>query len=201
MLRRAQQVDETRQRITEAAVRLHTSRGPSEASIAAIAEEAGVTRLTVYRHFPDQEELFAACMNHWESLHPPPNPLAWSAIKDLVERARVALRDLYTWYSEVGGDLAPIHRDLEHLPPGARARIEAGNAWLAEAIVGDEGRDETVGTRRARRLRAIAAHLVRLETWRSLVVEQGLDTAEAVDIGVAWLRAAANQDAGNPASV
>jgi AcrR family transcriptional regulator len=201
MLRRAQQVDETRQRITEAAVRLHTSRGPSEASIAAIAEEAGVTRLTVYRHFPDQEELFAACMNHWESLHPPPNPLAWSAIKDLVERARVGLRDLYMWYSEVGGDLAPIHRDFEHLPPGARARMEAGNAWLAEAIVGDEGRDETVGTRRARRLRAIAAHLVRLDTWRSLVVEQGLDTAEAIDMGVAWLRAAATQDAGNPASV
>ena len=53
MQRRAAQVDETRLKITEAAVRLHTTVGPSQTSIAAVAEEAGVTRLTVYRHFAD----------------------------------------------------------------------------------------------------------------------------------------------------
>lgn len=196
MGRRAEQIDETRQRITEAAVRLHTGVGPSRASIAAIAEEAGVTRLTVYRHFPDQEALFAACMNHWESLHPAPDPAVWSGIEDLVERAHHGLGDLYQWYAEVGDDLAPIHRDIDHLSPGTRARMDADDARLAEALAGDRARDERVGTVRARRLRAIAAHLVRLETWRSLVVEQGLSTADAVEAGVAWLRAEAIESAG-----
>ena len=45
MGRRAERVDETRERITEAAVRLHTTVGLSRASIAAIAEAAGVTSL------------------------------------------------------------------------------------------------------------------------------------------------------------
>lgn len=197
MGRRAEQIDETRQRITEAAVRLHTGVGPSRSSIAAIAEEAGVTRLTVYRHFPDQEALFAACMKHWESLHPAPDPAVWSGIEDLVERARHGLEDLYQWYAEVGDDLAPIHRDFDHLPPGTRARMDADDARLAEALAGDRARDERVGTVRGRRLRAIAAHLVRLETWRSLVVEQGLGTADAVEAGVAWLRAVAIEGAGS----
>ena len=43
MKRRAEQVDETRLRVTEAAVRLHTTVGPAHSSIAAVAEEAGVT--------------------------------------------------------------------------------------------------------------------------------------------------------------
>ena len=65
MRRRAEQVDETRLRITEAAVRLHTTVGPAHTSIAAIAEAAGVTRLTVYRHFADLDTLFEACTAHW----------------------------------------------------------------------------------------------------------------------------------------
>src|ERR1039457_6337227 len=50
MRRRAELVDGTRQRITEATVRLHTTVGPAHTSIAAVAEEAGVTRLTVYAY-------------------------------------------------------------------------------------------------------------------------------------------------------
>ncbi|HEU4572144.1 MAG TPA: TetR family transcriptional regulator, partial [Candidatus Limnocylindrales bacterium] len=68
MSRRAERVDETRQRITDAAIRLHTSVGPSGTSIAAVADAAGVTRLTVYRHFPDMAALFAACSAHWFGL-------------------------------------------------------------------------------------------------------------------------------------
>src|SRR5665811_1687119 len=73
MKRRAEQVDETRQRITEAAVRLHTTVGPAHSSIAAVAEEAGVTRLTVYRHFADLDALFAACRAHWSAQNPRPD--------------------------------------------------------------------------------------------------------------------------------
>jgi AcrR family transcriptional regulator len=190
MRRRAEHVDETRRRITQAAVKLHTTVGPSRASIAAIAKEAGVTRLTVYRHFADPDALFAACMNHWESCHPAPDPAAWTSIDHLEERARVGLRALYAWYREVADDLTPIHRDLDHLTERARARMAASEAALAATIAG-----ETAETSGARLTRAVAAHLVRFETWRSLVVDQGLSLDEAVETGTSWLVAVANSAA------
>ena len=57
--RRAESEQETRLRITEAAVALHGSVGPARTTISAIADKAGVQRATVYRHFPDEETLFA----------------------------------------------------------------------------------------------------------------------------------------------
>src|SRR5918999_188498 len=74
MSRRAEGVAETRQRIVEATVELHGTVGPAASTIAAIAERAGVTRLTVYRHFPDDEALWAACSGHWLSQQDPPDP-------------------------------------------------------------------------------------------------------------------------------
>ncbi len=65
MHRRAEQVEQTRERITEATVRLHRTVGPAHTSIAAVADEAGVTRLTLYRHFADLDTLFGACRTHW----------------------------------------------------------------------------------------------------------------------------------------
>ena len=55
---RARRQAETRQRIVEAAVDLHGTLGPARTTISAIAERAGVQRLTVYRHFPDELSLF-----------------------------------------------------------------------------------------------------------------------------------------------
>src|SRR5918994_3673741 len=88
MRRRRDLVDRTRQRITEAAVRLHTSVGPSRTSMSAVADAAGVTRVTLYRHFPDADTLFHACMGHWRSTHPPPNVEAWQAIPEFERRVR-----------------------------------------------------------------------------------------------------------------
>lgn len=69
--RRAEQQDETRERIVVAAVRLHEALGPANTSIKAIAEAAGVQRLTVYRHFPDDASLFQACTAHYLGQHSP----------------------------------------------------------------------------------------------------------------------------------
>src|SRR6478752_1945029 len=59
--RRAENQAETRRRIVEATVDLHTEVGPSRTSISAIAVRAGVQRHTVYAHFPTARELFLAC--------------------------------------------------------------------------------------------------------------------------------------------
>ena len=58
--KRAEQMGETRQRITEAAIELHGSVGPSRTTMSAVAERAGVERRTLYRHFPNEADLFAA---------------------------------------------------------------------------------------------------------------------------------------------
>jgi len=52
MRRRAEAQLETRRRITESAVELHGTLGPSRTSMSAVAAHAGVRRSTLYRHFP-----------------------------------------------------------------------------------------------------------------------------------------------------
>src|ERR1035437_5730256 len=120
MRRRAEQVDETRTRITEAAVRLHTTVGPAHSSIAAVAEEAGVTRLTVYRHFADLDALFEACRAHWSAQNPRPDATAWPLIADLEERARRAFGELYGWYRDHADELYPDRKSTRLKPSHAQ---------------------------------------------------------------------------------
>src|SRR5436309_3161577 len=93
--RRAESEADTRLRITESAVQLHGSLGPSRTSISAVAEHAGVRRSTVYRHFPDDAALFAACSAHWGEANPPPDLASWAAVEDPGERLRSGLLELY----------------------------------------------------------------------------------------------------------
>src|SRR6476619_6543291 len=79
MRARQENVDQTRLRITEATMQLHEEVGPAATTVSAIAELAGVTRLTVYRHFPDDDALIAACSAHWRGLHPAPDLAGWAA--------------------------------------------------------------------------------------------------------------------------
>src|SRR3954462_2336543 len=94
---RAAQEEETRRRITESTVYLHGTVGPAHTSISAIAERAGVRRSTVYRHFPDEATLFAACSGHWREANPTPDLAAWAEIGDSGERLRHGLGELYAF--------------------------------------------------------------------------------------------------------
>ena len=98
MKRRAELEALTRLRITESAVALHGTLGPAHTSISAIAEHAGVRRSTVYRHFPDEAALFAACSSHWRTANPVPELAGWRAIEEPDERLRRALEELYAHY-------------------------------------------------------------------------------------------------------
>src|SRR3954464_4706601 len=79
---RAEQELRTRDAITQAAARLHGSVGPARTTISAVADEAGVQRATVYRHFPDEATLFQACSSHYAALHPPPDPAGGAGTRD-----------------------------------------------------------------------------------------------------------------------
>lgn len=178
--RRAELEAETRKRITEAAVELHGSIGPAQTTISAVADRAGVQRGTVYRHFPDEESLFAACSSHWMSQHPLPDPRAWAAIGDPAERLRLALDELYAWFEAGEGMLEKINRDVAVVPALVPAMTALAGWFDAAGASLLEGRPERGGRRR--RVRAAVGHALSFATWRSLVREQGLSRAEAIDL-------------------
>src|SRR5262245_17053730 len=175
MTRRAALEEETRRRITESAVALHERVGPAQTSITAIAQEAGVRRSTVYRHFPDEDALFAACSSHYRALNPAPDLGTWAAIGDPDVRTETALRDLYAFYGRTHRMYETLFRD-ESLVPAVRRRLRDFHGYLdsvQDVLLKGRGRVP-------RRTRAAIGHAVAFETWRSLTQEQGLGEDDAV---------------------
>lgn len=62
--RRAEMLQETRERIVRATVALHAKQGALQTTHAMIADEAGVSPQTVYNHFPDRGAVINACTAH-----------------------------------------------------------------------------------------------------------------------------------------
>lgn len=187
--RRAEQESETRRRIVEAVYALHGEIGPARTTIKAIAERAGVERLTVYRHFADEGAIFAACDAHFRSETPPPDPAAWSDIADPAERLRTALVAFYAFYRRGENMIAKAERDAAELP--ALAAVMAPRDRFIGAV-----RDGLVAAwpapdRTRARLVAAIAHALRFDTWRSLARVEGLEDAEAAELMVDLARAAA----------
>jgi len=176
MRRRAEQVDQTRRRIVEATVELHGSVGPAATTIAAIADRAGVTRLTVYRHFPDEAALFGACSAHWASRQQLPDPGSWSKIDDPAARLRAGLADLYRFYRAGAGMLTHIHRDLAVLPETHQEALRDGDNLVRSILTAPFDR----ASEERHRLCAAVGHAVSFWTWRSLCLDQGLTDTEAV---------------------
>src|SRR4051794_35211398 len=172
---RARRQDETRRRITEATVELHETVGAARTTIKAIAERAGVERLTVYRHFPDEAALLDACSRHWIAEHPPPDPAAWATIAGDDERLRTALRELYAYYDANERMMANNLRDAAEVPALA-AQMQGFTGFLAGT------RDMLAGRRSGARRRAAIGHALDFETWRSLVRRQGRSNREAVEL-------------------
>ena len=175
--RRAELEQQTRERITEAAMERHGSRGPPRTTISASARRADVQRATVYRHFPDEEALFAACSAHWRAQNEPPDLAAWAAIRDPAARLAVALAELYAWYGRTQQMLELLIRDLP-VVPAVQSQFRLPGYLDAAADVLLAGRPERGAARR--RARAALGHAVAFETWISLVRQQGLTSAEAI---------------------
>ena len=180
MKRRAELEEQTRTRITESTVALHEELGPARTSISAVAERAGVRRSTVYRHFPDEEALFAACSSHWRAANPPPDPRAWAAIEDPGERVETALRELYAFYRRNEGMYTSLLRD-EPLVPIIQRLLGGFYGYLGaiqDVLMAGRG----LRGRAARRTRAAIGHALAFPTWRSLTRDQGLADGDAVTL-------------------
>ena len=186
--KRALLQQDTRRRILDAVVELHATVGPARTSVSAVAKRAGVERPTVYRHFPDEPAMLAACSAHFRARHPRPDAASWSRILDPEERLRVALESLYRYYAETEAMTANVLRDAAVVP--ALAELVAPTREQMSALPDLLLRGWKARGPRRQRLRAALAHAAAFTTWRSLVVEQGLGREDAVSLMVALARSA-----------
>lgn len=178
---RAEQALATRRQIVEAAVKLHEALGPAHASIKAIAEEAGVQRLTVYRHFPDEESLYEACTSHWLGLHPPP-PVMDNG--DAHARTEKTLCALYRYYRQTERMWTVAYRDLEAVDAlqGPMARVDAYFAAMSNELLSAWQPKADKKSPIALTLR----HAMQFSTWRSLKQDKLSDQKMAALV-MTWL--------------
>lgn len=171
--RRAEAQAETRRRIVEAAVDLHTSVGPANTTISMIAEKAGVQRHTFYSHFPDERSVAMACSGLAIERDPPPDANAWRSISDRPARLRTALREIYDYYARNETLLASVLRDAEH-----HALTREVMDLRYGPTIGAWG--EVLGAKLSAKQRALLALALSFHTWRTLTREAGMKQADAV---------------------
>jgi AcrR family transcriptional regulator len=174
--KRAEGMAETHRRITEAAIELHGSVGPSRTTLSAVAERAGVERRTLYRHFPNEADLFEACSAHYFAANPWPDLGGWRAIRDPQQRLELALDELYAYYERTEPMFTNVLRDAE-LVDFARDAVAPLDAYLEEAagvlLAGRRARG-----RRRQLLAGALHHALAFSTWRSLAAA-GIGRADA----------------------
>jgi AcrR family transcriptional regulator len=186
---KSEQKSATRRRIVEATVELHSTIGPARTTISAIADRAGVPRLTVYRHFPDQRELELACSALIMAREPLPDPGVWTADTPS-ERLRNGLEELYRYYSRNEGLLANVLRDAEVLATTremVELRLTPGLARIRDALVAEL----PVAKDRRRELVAAAELAIDFATWRTLVRRRRLGRRRAAELMTRLVIAAA----------
>jgi AcrR family transcriptional regulator len=183
--RREQRRAEMRQRIVDAAIELHQSIGPARTTIADIARRASVQRLTVYRYFPDERSLRAACSTTFRLRNPPPDPEVWRKIPDPGKRLRRAFGELLPYYRRTQAMSSRVLRDAEInelVREAARGRQEYAARVRAVLEPGWAARG-----RRTTWVRAAIGHATDFRTWESLAHGQGLDDDAITEVLVAMV--------------
>lgn len=163
---RAAAVEQTRQRIVEAAIRVFAERTAAASTMEDVAAEAGVSSATVYRHFRDFDGLADACAETAFNIAEVPTPeVAARQFADLsgvtakVERFIAISCDCY---ERAGAWLAAERRE-RHLPAFARTvgREEAALDAIVRGLLEPVGADAvTTATVKA---------LVDFPFWQALV--------------------------------
>lgn len=134
--KRAEERDQTRERILKATMQLHDEQGVATTSFTEIAERAGVGAATVYRHFPRLGDLVMACGAHvWEEMRPPvPDaaPAVFAGIETTGGRLERLVDEIDAFYTRGALRLKLAGRDRELVPEldAFLGAVEAGVAAL-----------------------------------------------------------------------
>jgi AcrR family transcriptional regulator len=173
--KRAEQVEQTRKRIVEAAVELHGTVGPASTTLSMIAERAGVQRHTLYAHFPTEKSLYLACSGLALERDPLPDTASWAEIRPVRDRLRRGLLALYGWYARNEELTACVLRDAEHHALTREiAELRFGPPF--EAYRRALRDDLTAGQR------ALLAVALDFHAWQALKREAALTPAAAADL-------------------
>ena len=186
--KRAQREEETRLRIVRATVELHETVGPALTTRSAIAERAGVSRPTVYSHFPDELSLGKACSALGLSENPLPDPGMWEEIADPEKRLREALSELYDYFRRRERLLANILRDQEmpHLKDDPDVReimrpiVEHWERMQRALAMGWEIHKSHTPPL----LQGAIGLALDFQSWRTMVRKQGMTDEQAVELMV-----------------
>jgi AcrR family transcriptional regulator len=171
--KRAERQEETRQRIVDAAIQLHRTKGPVRTTFSDIAALAGVQRHTLYRHFPDERQMGLACSGHHFAQNPPPDPAEWAGVGDPRERLRLGLEALYSWYERNEDMFGCVLRDAE-VDPLTREMFELRAAEPMTRIRGAFA----AGLGRSKRAEAALDLALDFHAWHRLW-QSSLDPVEA----------------------
>jgi AcrR family transcriptional regulator len=190
--KRAEREDETRLRIVKATLELHETVGPALTTRSAIAERAGVSRPTVYSHFPDELSLGKACTALGLSENPLPDPGMWEEIADPEKRLRDALSELYDYFRRREGLLANILRDQEmpHLKDDPDVReilrpiVEHWERMQRALAMGWEIHNNHTPPL----LQGAIRLAIDFQNWRTMVRKQGMTDEQAVELMARMVR-------------
>ena len=186
---RAEQAEETRGRILDAALRVMTT-GLARLSVPAVAREAGVSVPTVYRHFGTKAELLAEMYPHAArraGLDGVPDP---STVRD-VRSAVIAVFERLDALDDVSraAFASPIADEVRHATmPSRFKRIRA----LGESI---EPPLTNADLDRITRILVILISQSSLRTWRDHLGASAEQVADDIDWILRAAIAAANREA------
>jgi AcrR family transcriptional regulator len=161
---RQQQQAELKARIAAAAAALHAANGALATSYAEIAGRAGVSVPTVYKHYPDLDQLVRGCTAHVAGQAPPVPAdaiLAAPSLQDAVERLVDAMLALHSYYEPW-----MVWREAGRIP--ALAEMAASGRQRVSALCLAVLERHRVGGDR-RELAAVWESLLNFELWHRLV--------------------------------
>jgi AcrR family transcriptional regulator len=116
MTKRAEATEETRRRIVEATVSLHTTKGFEATSWQDISERAEVAVGTVYYHFPTFDELIPACSALGVQLSAPPTTAIFRGLRSRKARLEKLVPEVFAYFERARGGIHNVFREKDQIP-------------------------------------------------------------------------------------
>ncbi len=186
--KRSESIEDTRRRIVDATVHLHSEKGVLATSMQDVAERANVALHTVYNHYPTIEDLVGGCGQKVIEILSPPTPAIFDGLTTVEERMLKLVCELFAMY-ERGSVQLEVAR-CEQSKVAGLADFVTNERVLRDELVGEALRPFEV--RRGARKEIVV--LTDFYVWKAFA-EENLTTRQAVKAVYRSLMAVANPDA------